>query len=39
VAWATGRPEGESAVLAKIAAMPEPDRASGERFHAIVKDD
>ena len=27
----------ESAVLAKIAAMPAPDRAMGERLHAIVK--
>ena len=26
----------ESAVLAKIAAMPEPDRAMGERLHAII---
>jgi uncharacterized protein YdhG (YjbR/CyaY superfamily) len=29
--------EGESAVLAKIAEMPEPDRSMAERFHAIVK--
>ena len=29
--------EGESAVLAKIAEMPEPDRTMGERLHAIVK--
>ena len=29
--------DGESAVLAKIAAMPEPDRAIGERLHAILK--
>src|SRR5438477_11777702 len=29
--------EGESAVLAKIAAMPGPDRAMGERLHAIIK--
>jgi uncharacterized protein YdhG (YjbR/CyaY superfamily) len=29
--------EGESAVLAKIAAMPEPDRTLGERLHAIIK--
>jgi hypothetical protein len=29
--------DGESAVLAKIAEMPEPDRAIGERLHAIVK--
>jgi uncharacterized protein YdhG (YjbR/CyaY superfamily) len=27
----------ESAVLAAIAAMPEPDRAMGERLHAIIK--
>jgi len=29
--------DGESAVLAKIAEMPEPDRARGERLHAIIK--
>jgi uncharacterized protein YdhG (YjbR/CyaY superfamily) len=29
--------EGESAVLAKIAEMPEPDRAMAERLHAIIK--
>ena len=29
--------DGESAVLAKIAAMPEADRAIGERIHAIVR--
>jgi uncharacterized protein YdhG (YjbR/CyaY superfamily) len=29
--------DGESAVLAKIAGMPGPDRALGERLHAIVK--
>jgi uncharacterized protein YdhG (YjbR/CyaY superfamily) len=28
---------GESAVLAKIAEMPEPDRAMGKRLHAIIK--
>ncbi len=28
--------DGESAVLAMIAAMPEPDRALGERLHAII---
>jgi uncharacterized protein YdhG (YjbR/CyaY superfamily) len=28
---------GESAVLAKIAQMPEPDRAMAERLHAIIK--
>jgi uncharacterized protein YdhG (YjbR/CyaY superfamily) len=29
--------DGESAVLAKIAEMPEPDRVMAERLHAIVK--
>ena len=29
--------DGESAVLAKIAAMAGPDRALGERLHAIIK--
>ena len=29
--------EGEKAVLAKIAEMPQPDRALAERVHAIVK--
>ena len=29
--------DGESAVLAKIAEMPEPDRAMGERLHAVLK--
>ena len=28
--------DGESAVLAKIAELPEPDRALGERLHAII---
>ena len=28
--------DGESAVLATLAAMPEPDRALGERFHAVI---
>ena len=32
-----GKTEGEGAVLAKIAAMPEPDRALGKRLHAIIK--
>ena len=32
-----GKTDGESEVLAKIAAMPEPDRALGERLHAIIK--
>lgn len=31
------RAAGESAVLAAIAAMPEPDRAMAKRLHAIVK--
>jgi uncharacterized protein YdhG (YjbR/CyaY superfamily) len=34
---AAGKADGESAVLAKIAEMPEPDRAMAERLHAIVK--
>jgi hypothetical protein len=29
--------DGEGAVLAAIAAMPEPDRAMGERLHAVIK--
>ncbi len=29
--------DGESAVLAKIAALPGPDRAMGGRLHAIIK--
>ncbi len=32
-----GKADAESAVLAKIAEMPEPDRAMGERLHAIVR--
>ena len=32
-----GKADGESAVLAKIAEMPEPDRAMGERLHAVIK--
>src|ERR687887_517848 len=32
-----GKANGESDVLAKIAAMPEPDRAMAERLHAIIK--
>ena len=31
-----GAADGESAVLAKIAEMAEPDRAMGERLHAII---
>jgi uncharacterized protein YdhG (YjbR/CyaY superfamily) len=32
-----GKTDGESAVLAKIAEMPEPDRAIAERIHAIIR--
>jgi hypothetical protein len=32
-----GKADGESAVLATITAMPEPDRTLGERLHAIIK--
>jgi uncharacterized protein YdhG (YjbR/CyaY superfamily) len=32
-----GKADEESAVLAKIAEMPEPDRAMGKRLHAIIK--
>jgi uncharacterized protein YdhG (YjbR/CyaY superfamily) len=32
-----GKADGESDVLAKIAEMPEPDRALGERLHAVIK--
>jgi len=32
-----GRADRESEVLAKIATMPAPDRALGERLHAIIK--
>ena len=31
------RADGESDVLAKIAEMPEPDRATAERLHALIK--
>ena len=31
------RADGESALLAKIDEMPEPDRAMGKRLHAIIK--
>jgi hypothetical protein len=34
---AAGKADGESAVLAKIAEMPESDRAMGKRLHAIIK--
>ncbi len=29
--------DGESALLAKLAEMPEPDRSMGQRLHAIIK--
>ena len=29
--------DGESAVLAKLAELPQPDRAMGERLHAVVR--
>jgi len=32
----SGKEDGESVVLAKIAAMREPDRAMGKRLHAII---
>lgn len=34
---ARSKADGESAVLAKIADMPQPDRRLGERLHAIVR--
>ena len=34
---ARDKADGESDVLAKIAEMPEPDRAMAERLHAIIK--
>jgi uncharacterized protein YdhG (YjbR/CyaY superfamily) len=34
---AAGKADGESAVLEKIAEMPQPDRAMAERLHAIIK--
>jgi len=33
----TDKADGESAVVEKIAEMPEPDRAMGGRLHAIIK--
>ena len=33
----TDKAEGESAVLAKIAELPEPDRAMAKRIHAVIK--
>jgi uncharacterized protein YdhG (YjbR/CyaY superfamily) len=32
-----GKAAGESAVLAKLAELPDPDRAMAERLHAIIK--
>jgi uncharacterized protein YdhG (YjbR/CyaY superfamily) len=32
-----GKAEDESAVLEKIAGMPEPDRTMGQRLHALIK--
>ncbi|HEX5726154.1 MAG TPA: DUF1801 domain-containing protein [Longimicrobiaceae bacterium] len=32
-----GKADGESDLLAKIAEMPEPDRAMAERIHALIK--
>ena len=32
-----GKADGESDLLAKIAEMPEPDRAMAERLHAVIK--
>src|SRR5436190_14883609 len=34
----TNKAEGESAALAAIAAMQEPDRSMAKRIHAIIKD-
>ena len=34
---AEAKADGESAVLAKIAQMPDPDRAMAKRLHAIIK--
>ena len=36
-AASAGKADGERDVLAKIAEMPEPDRAMAERLHAIIK--
>ena len=33
----TGTADGENDVLAKIAALPQPDRAMAERIHAIIE--
>ncbi len=34
---AKNKADGESALLAKIAALPEPDRAMAKRLHAVIK--
>jgi uncharacterized protein YdhG (YjbR/CyaY superfamily) len=34
---AAGKADGERDVLAKLAELPQPDRAMGERLHAIIK--
>ena len=34
---AAGKADGESAVLARIAKMPEPDRTLGKRIHTVIK--
>jgi len=34
---AANKEDGDSAVLAKLAAMPEPDRTMGKRLHALIK--
>ena len=34
---ATNKADGESAVLAKIAELPAPERAMGKRLHAVIK--
>ncbi|MCL4364595.1 DUF1801 domain-containing protein [Patescibacteria group bacterium] len=33
----SGKADGESAVLAKIAAMPEPDRSLAKRLHTLIR--
>jgi hypothetical protein len=35
---AAGKESDESAVLAKIAEMPEPDRTMGQRLHALIRE-
>lgn len=36
--WSKNKAEGESAALAAIAAMKEPDRSMAKRIHAIIKE-